>query len=178
MIFKVVLSLFFITTIFANGIYNSNLLDIQSKVFPKIIISDNNIEKKTLGKKIIFVILYEDIDFNMALILKDKIEKNYKRLKDIDFLVELKEIDKFDKKEPLSTAYYFLLTDKNKIHLISNFLIQNNRLTFSYDDTYLEFGIIFSLKINSQIDLFLNLQELKNSKIELENSIFNAVKIR
>jgi hypothetical protein len=178
MIFKVLLSLFFITTIFANGIYNSNLLDIQSKVFPRIIISDKSVEKKTLEKKIIFVILYEEIDFNMALILKDKIERNYKSLKDIDFLVELKEIDKFDKKEPLSTAYYFLLADKNKIHLISDFLIKNNRLTFSYDDTYLELGIIFSLKINSQIDLFLNLQELKNSKIELENSIFNAVKIR
>lgn len=178
MIFKIVLFLFSTITLFASGIYNSNLLDIQAKVYPKIIISDKDVEKKTFEEEIIFTIFYEDIDYNTALILKDKIEKNYKSLKDINLFVKLKRIGDFDKKEPLSTAYYFLLGDKNQISLISNFLVTNNRLTFSYDDTYLEFGVIFSLKINSQIDLFLNLQELRNSKIELENSIFNAVKVR
>lgn len=178
MISKIVLFLFSITTLCANGIYNSNLLDIQSKVFPKIIIFDKDIEKKILEEKIIFTIFYEEIDYNIALQLKDKIENNYKNLKNIDFQVKLKKIDHFDKKEPLSTAFYFLLADKNKIRLISDFLIANHRLSFSYDDAYLEYGIIFSLKINSQIDLFLNLQELKNSKIELENSIFNTVKFK
>ena len=74
MISKIVLFLFSITTLCANGIYNSNLLDIQSKVFPKIIIFDKDIEKKILEEKIIFTIFYEEIDYNIALQLKDKIE--------------------------------------------------------------------------------------------------------
>lgn len=175
MIFKVILFFFLLSILNANGIYNSNILDIQSKVYPKMIILDKNFEKKTVEKKVIFTILYESIDVNTALLLKEKIEKN---LKTSDLLIQLKRIDYFNEEQPLSTAYYFLIGDKNKITKINDFLILNKRLTFSYDDTYLDLGIVFSLKINSKIDLFLNLQSLKNSKIELENSIFNLVKIR
>lgn len=178
MISKVLLFLFLAISLFANGIYNSNLLNIQARVYPKIIISDKNLENKTFKDKIIFTIFYEDIDYKTALALKDKIENNYKSLKEKNLSVNLTNIDDFDKKAPLSTAYYFLLGDKNQISSISRFLASNNRLTFSYDDTYLEYGVIFGLKINAQIDLFLNLKNLKESKIELENSIFNAVKIR
>jgi hypothetical protein len=178
MISKALFSLFLATTLFSNSIYNSNLLNIQAKVYPKIIISDKNLENKTQNKKITLTILYEEIDYNTALILKDKIENNYKSFKEKNLLVSLTKIDDFDKKAPLSTAYYFLLANKNKISSISHFLALNNRLTFSYDDTYLENGVIFSLKINAQIDLFLNLRNLKKSKVELENSIFNAVTIR
>jgi len=178
MIFKIGVFLFSITTLFANTIYNSNLLNIQAKVYPKIIISDKNVKNKTVKNKIILTILYEEIDFNTALVLKDKIENNYKNLKEIDFLVNLIKIDEFDRTEPLSTAYYFLLGDKSKISSISHFVALNNRLTFSYDDTYLKNGVIFGLKINAQIDIFLNLKELKHSKIELENSLFNAVTIK
>ena len=80
MISKIVLFLFSTITLFASGIYNSNLLDIQAKVYPKIIISDKDVEKKTFEEEIIFTIFYEDIDYNTALILKDKIEKNYRSL--------------------------------------------------------------------------------------------------
>lgn len=178
MISKILFFLFLATTLIANSIYNSNLLNIQAKVYPKIIISDKNVENKIQNNKITLTIFYEDIDYNTALVLKDKIETNYKSLKEMSFLVNLTNIHDFDKKAPLSTAYYFLLGDRNKMSSISHFLALNNRLTFSYDDTYLENGVIFSLKINAQIDLFLNLKNLKESKIELENSIFNAVKIR
>lgn len=178
MISKLLLFFFLLSILNANGIYNSNILDIQGKVFPKMIILDKNIEKKTLEEKIVFTILYENIDINTAFLLKERIEKNYNELKNFDLIVKLKRFDDFNEKEPLSTAYYFLIGDKNKIIKINDFLILNSRLTFSYDDTYLDSGIIFSLKQSFKIDLFLNLQSLKNSKIELENSIFNLVKIR
>jgi hypothetical protein len=52
MIFRIIVSILLATTLFANDIYNSNLLNIQAKVYPKIIISDKYLENKTLQNKI------------------------------------------------------------------------------------------------------------------------------
>ncbi|RBQ26406.1 MULTISPECIES: hypothetical protein [Arcobacteraceae] len=177
MIFRLFLFNLFTIFLFANGVYNPNLLDIQSKVFPKIIIADNNLENKLIDNKIILTIMYEDIDYNTAQILKDKIEKNYESLKDYKLEVKILKYDEF-KSDSFSTAYYFLLGNKEKITQIITILSKNSCLSFAYDDNYLNFGVIFGLKISQKIDIFLNLQSLKNSKIELQNSIFNLVKIK
>ncbi|QKJ26267.1 hypothetical protein [Aliarcobacter cibarius] len=174
---KILLILSLQFSLFANSVYNLNLLDFQAKVFPKIIISDNNFENKLVKNKIILSILYEDIDYDIAEILKDKIEKNYSSLKDYTFEVEILKYNEFDVKN-LSTAYLFLLGKKEKLLEISKILENNNRLSFAYDDSYLKFGLIFGLTISSKIDIFLNIEALKNSKIELQNSIFSVIKIK
>ncbi|WP_198305784.1 hypothetical protein [Arcobacter vandammei] len=176
MIFRLLLC-FFSTSLFANVVYNPKILDIQAKVFPKIIISDNDFEKKLIDNKIVLTLFYEEIDLNTAQSLKEKIEKNYEILKDLPFEVNLQKYSDF-RSDNLSTAYLFLLGKKENITQISNILEKNSRLSFAYDDSYLDFGVIFALKISAKIDIFLNLQALKNSEIELQNSIFNVVKIR
>lgn len=177
MIFKTLFFLFSCVTLFANGVYNENILNIQAKVFPKIILSDNQLGDKLQENKIVLTILYEDIDLNTAQILKEKIEKNYPLLKNNRLEVRLTKYSDFQSHK-LTTAYYFLLGEKQTVVQIANILSQNSRLSFAYDDRYLDFGVIFGLKMSSQIDIFLNLQILKDSKIELQNSIFNVVKFR
>ena len=78
----------------------------------------------------------------------------------------------------LSTAYILLLGKDEKILEISKILSSNSRLTFAYDNSYLDLGVIFGLAITSKVDILLNIEALKNSKIELQNSIFSVVKIR
>ena len=178
MIFKRIIFIIFLPfSLFANSAYNSNLLDIQAKVFPKIIISDNDFEDKLIENRVVYTILYEDIDYNTAEILKEKIKKNYNSLKDYTLEVNILKYSEFDIKN-LSTAYLFLLGKEEKISEISKILENKSRLSFAYDDRYLNFGVIFGLAISLKIDIFLNLKALKNSKIELQNSIFNVVKIR
>ena len=178
MIFKKLFLLTCLTlSLFASGVYDSNLLDFQAKVFPKIIISDNDLKSKLLENKVVLTILYEDIDFNTAQNLKENIEKNHKTLKEYSLEVNLLRYDDFESSN-ISTAYFFLLGKKDDISRISSNLIQNSRLSFAYDDNYLDFGVIFGLKIRQKIDIFLNLQNLKGSEIELQNSIFNVVIIK
>ena len=178
MIFKkLILFIIFAISTFANVVYNPNLIDFHAKVFPKIIISDNAFEHKLVKNKIILTILYEDIDLITAQILKEKIESNYENLKDYKIEVSLMKYDNFIATN-LSTAYYFLLGKKENIEQISQILSSNSRFTFAYDNSYLDLGVIFGLSITSKVDIFLNLEALKNSKIELQNSIFSVVKIR
>lgn len=178
MIFKHLLLIFiFQIVVFGNSAYNSSLLDFQTKVFPKIVISDSNIEKKLINDNIVFTILYEEIDLNTAQIIKEKIENNYTNLKEYNVEVKLQKYDTFMENN-LSSAYYFLLGKREKISQISQILTQNSRLSFAYDDRYLDLGVIFSLKIGQKVDIILKLEALKKSKIELQNSIFNVVIIR
>ena len=85
MIFRKIILILLPFSLFANSVYNLNLLNFQAKVFPKIIISDNNFEGKLVNNKVVLSILYEDIDYTIAETLKDKIQKNYSSLKDYTF---------------------------------------------------------------------------------------------
>ncbi|AYJ81058.1 hypothetical protein AN286_02760 [Aliarcobacter cryaerophilus ATCC 43158] len=178
MIFKkIVFILFLQFSLFANSVYNLNFLDFQAKVFPKIILLDNNFEDKLIKNSVVLTILYEEIDYNITEILKDKIVKEYKSLKDYHLEVNSLKYSEFNINK-LSTAYILLLGKDEKILEISKILTNNSRLTFAYDNSYLDLGVIFGLSITSKVDIFLNLEALKNSKIELQNSIFSVVKIR
>ena len=71
-----------------------------------------------------------------------------------------------------------LLGKEKQIVEITKNLENKNRLSFAYNNSYLDLGVIFGLSITSKVDILLNLEALKNSKIELQNSIFSVVKIR
>ncbi len=178
MIFKKILLIIFLElSLFANSVYNSNILDLQAKVFPKIILLDNNFEDKLIKNIAVITILYEEIDYNIAETLKEKIEKNYNSLKDYNLEVNISKYSAFDINN-LSTAYIFLLGKEDKILETSKILTNNSRLSFAYNNSYLDLGVIFGLSITSKVDILLNIEALKNSKIELQNSIFSVVKIR
>ena len=174
---KIFFIIFLQFSLFANSVYNINFLDFQAKVFPKIILLDNNFEDKLLENSVVLTILYEEIDYSVVEILKDKIEKEYKSLKDYNLKVNSLKYSEFNANK-LSTAYILLLGKDEKILEISKILSSNNRLTFAYDNSYLDLGVIFGLSITSKVDILLNIEALKNSKIELQNSIFSVVKIR
>ena len=174
---KIFFIIFLQFSLFANSVYNINFLDFQAKVFPKIILLDNNFEDKLLENSVVLTILYEEIDYSVVEILKDKIEKEYKSLKDYNLKVNSLKYSEFNRNK-LSTAYILLLGKDKKILEISKILSSNGRLTFAYDNSYLDLGVIFGLSITSKVDILLNIEALKNSKIELQNSIFSVVKIR
>ena len=174
---KIFFIIFLQFSLFANSVYNINFLDFQAKVFPKIILLDNNFEDKLLENSVVLTILYEEIDYSVVESLKDKIEKEYKSLKDYNLKVNSLKYSEFNANK-LSTAYILLLGKDEKILEISKILSSNSRLTFAYDNSYLDLGVIFGLSITSKVDILLNIEALKNSKIELQNSIFSVVKIR
>ena len=70
---KIFFIIFLQFSLFANSVYNINFLDFQAKVFPKIILLDNNFEDKLLENSVVLTILYEEIDYSVVEILKDKI---------------------------------------------------------------------------------------------------------
>ena len=134
MISKLLLFLIFAySSIFANSVYDLNLLSLQSKVFPKVVLADNDINEKVVDNKIVLTILYEEIDAHIAYTFKKMIEQNYPKLKDFEVTLRLLQYKDFSQKTQLDTAYIFLLGKEKYVTEISHFITKNKRLSFSYD---------------------------------------------
>lgn len=112
---KIFFIIFLQFSLFANSVYNINFLDFQAKVFPKIILLDNNFEDKLLENSVVLTILYEEIDYSVVEILKDKIEKEYKSLKDYNLKVNSLKYSEFNRNK-LSTAYILLLVSNEVLN--------------------------------------------------------------
>lgn len=140
--------------------------------------ADKQLEDKTNGKTIYFTILYDEIDLNIALKFKKMVMQNYQNLNEYQVSVNLLNYQDFVPNKKLSTAYFFLLGDEKQIQAIATNITHNSRLSFCYNNDYLEYGVLFGLEITSKVSLNLNLNQLKKSKIELENSILKVVKIK
>ncbi len=173
---KIFFIIFLQFSLFANSVYNINFLDFQAKVFPKIILLDNNFEDKLLENSVVLTILYEEIDYRVVEILKDKIEKEYKSLKDYNLKVNSLKYSEFNRNK-LSTAYILLLGKDEKILEISKILSSNNRLTFAYDNSYLDLGVIFGLSITSKVSLLLEdkILDISNIFLSFPNNKIYAV---
>lgn len=180
MIFKLFLFLFFtIASLYGDDIYDLNILNLQAKVFPKIILSDSDIAKKTTNNTIIITILYTEIDKQTALKFQKMIQNNYQNLKDFGVSVELQKYQDFLYTKEVSSAYIFLLGESNEqIKSIAKTVTSNNRLSFSYDAEYLDYGVIMGLEVKAKVSLTININTLKQSQIKLDNSIFKVAKIR
>ena len=180
MIFKVFVFLFFLLSLLhADSAYNLSVLGLQAKVFPKVMLTDTEITQKTLNNQLVITILYEEIDIKTAMQFQKMIQNNYKSLKGLEVIVRLLQYQNFPQQKDLSSAYFFLLSDNNdQMTMVANSLTNEHRLTFCYDETYLDYGVIMGLDIRERVSLSLNLKTLKKSNIKLENSIFKVVKIK
>jgi len=172
------LYLCFSISLYANSAYDLTILTLQSKVFPKIILADKDISEKLINNTLEITILYEEIDVVIANRFKKLILQNYSKLKNFTVVVKVLEYKNFSKSTALSTAYFFLSGKEESIVQVSDFIINNNRLNFSYEKNDIDLGIIFGLEIGSTVSLLLNLNSLKKSKINLDNSILKVTKIR
>jgi hypothetical protein len=140
--------------------------------------ADKQLEDKTIFKTIYFTILYDEIDLNIALKFKKMVMQNYQNLNEYQVSVNLLNYQDFVPNKKLSTAYFFLLGDEKQIQSVATNITQNGRLSFCYNNEYLDYGILFGLEVTSKVSLNLNINQLKKSKIELENSILKVVKIK
>lgn len=157
--------------------YNSGLVDMHAKVFPKILLSDTKIDDKLINGAVKIIILYSDEDITIAYKLKTQMIRLYPLLKEYPFHVILKEYQQFDPTED-ATAYYELLGDKKAILTVNKAAQKNSRITFSYENDYLNYGTLMSLYVSDKVSPYISTEALKQSNIVLDNIIYKIAKIK
>jgi hypothetical protein len=171
---------FFLTLLFSLSFaYNEDILQFEAKIFPKLILADKDLSSKIINNQIKITILCVEFDRSAAFNLKSMIERNYSALQGKKIVVEVLEYKNFSPEKEMSSAYLFLPSDdRARVSFIASVLAKQKRLTFAYSNDYLEMGVLFSLEIRNKIYITCNFNLLKQSHIELDNSILRLVKFQ
>ena len=157
--------------------YNTDMINVHAKVFPKILLSDTKIEEKLVNGAIKVIIFYSQEDVKVANTLKEEMLRIYPLIKEYPFQILLQEYKNFDPLES-ATAYYELFGDKESVISINQSAQKNSLITFSYDNSYLEYGTLMSLHISTRVSPYISLDILKKSNIVLDNIIFKIARIK
>ncbi|MDQ7067986.1 MAG: hypothetical protein Q9M40_08435 [Sulfurimonas sp.] len=157
--------------------YNSDLLHIHATIFPKILLTDTQLQKKLVDGKIKIIILHSQQDQESAEKLKQEILSLYPTIDNTPLSISLQQYNNVKDLE-VATAYYELNGEINAIAHVNKIALKNRRITFSLNESYLSFGTLFSLHIGKKVSPVINISSLKRSKIILNNIIFTIVRIQ
>jgi len=152
MIKKVFLFLVLIVLQLSATHYNSTVLELEAKLFPKIILLSEQIDKK--APYLDLYIITEDIDRESAQDLKYMIEDYYpKKISNKTIRVSIKEFSSFKKRPDALIVLYHNAKELTQIALWAN---KNNVISLAYDPSYMEYGIMGSLYVGKVTKPYLN----------------------
>ena len=155
--------------------YDNDVLNIFSKILPRFIMMSS--QKQKIKDKIKICILHDDIDKLTALSLIDKINNNYPNgLKNYGINLLNTSYDNINKCNDSELVFLFN-SDKKNISNALKFSNKHNILTMSYDNKLLENGVGISLFIGRKVLPYINIEAIKDNKIELNNILLRVSKI-
>lgn len=136
--------------------YDPLLLRAQASIFPKIILLDQDLNKKTPDNKVVITIVSTIRDPQIAEQLKKLIEDKYggslgnKKLK-----VNVTTFDKFNS-NTLSTVYIVLDAPGSMIEKVVSYASSHERIVFSYSYADFVYNTLISLHVKEKTYIYIN----------------------
>lgn len=153
------------SSIFAHSI-NESLLNIHATIVPKLPLMDYNFKQKLDKNSISILIYYDNIDYNHAKKLKEKIDLKYANgLK--SHPVETKLILYSQNDSLQANIYYLFPSNQEDIKKTLKNARANNAMTFSYSADALSYGCMISLDIGAKVKPIINLDAIKSNNISI-----------
>lgn len=148
---KILLFLFLTLQLFGNY-YNSTMIEIEAKLFPKMMIFSADIDKKSKILKIEIVAHAQD--YRYAQEFKEAIKSNYPdKLMNRALQVSITELSKMDSS---SDAIIVLNHTEKELVKIATFANSRKIPSFAYNPFYMDSGILASLYIGRTTKPYLN----------------------
>ena len=138
--------------------YNSTIIELEAKLFPKMLMLCSQQEKSATHFEI--VIIAKEHDYTQAKIFKGTIEETYtKKLMGKILEVKIVEFQKLESKPDGVIVFYHSSQELKKIAQWAN---KEKVPSLSYDPAHLEFGILGSLYIGAITKPYLNKETIKH----------------
>ncbi|MCW9023877.1 MAG: hypothetical protein OQK73_04270 [Gammaproteobacteria bacterium] len=146
--------------------YDPFLLRVQASIYPKIIMLDEELEKKKVGNEIVLNIMTAREDVLVAENLRGLIVEKYKTgLGGRELKVIVTEFEKLNLKT-MSTAY-ILLRGSSEAHAnVIRHASNMGRIVFSYSYNDFENNILISLHVKEKTYIYLNKSALHQYDIK------------
>ena len=155
--------------------YDEDILEIFSKIAPRLILMSS--QKEKIEDDIQICILYDKVDSIAANSLTDKINSNYPHgIKNYKINIIHAKYSELIKCQNSQLAYLFNTQNNNIIQSV-NYLNQYTILTLSYDPTQLQYGVHASLFLGRKVMPYLNIKHIHDDGIELDNILIRVSKI-
>jgi len=155
--------------------YNEILLKAQASIFPKIVLLDKKLSKKLIDGKIVYTIVYDKNDYQIALDIEKFIDENYNGYFDeYEYKISLVEFSDLSN-ETQASAIYALNTSVN-IKKVAKIAKEKGIVAFAYDLENLKEGLLFSLLLEKSTILYLNKENLDTQKVDFLDSLLQIVK--
>lgn len=172
---RILLFLSIISNMTLLNAYDSDILNIYSKMLPRFVLMSNKKEK--VDKEIKICILYDKVDERDALLLVKKINTNYPNgIKDDKIKLLMGDYSSLDICKNSQSAFLFNSNEKNIKNAIS-FLNRQEVLSIAYDAQALENGAQISLFIGRKVQPYINIKEILDNNIVLDNILLRVSKI-
>jgi hypothetical protein len=156
--------------------YNNLLIKAQSSIFPKILLLDKKLNDKLVEGKIVYTIVCEESDYDVAKKLRDMMKKQYQnRLGNYIFEVNIMFFSKVTTDTKV-TAIYVLNSDTG-VDKISHLVKRLGCMTFSYDISNLQHGVLLSLMVEKSTVIYLNKKSLPTHNVDFIESLYQIVKV-
>jgi hypothetical protein len=174
MIKKLLVSLLLVQLqVFANH-YKSTIIELEAKLFPKMLMLSEDIKKDSQYLHI--YIIAQEKDMNRAKEFKTAIESNYKE-KLMNKTVKVY-IQEFHSIENYPDGIIVLHHSQEELLRISNWANANKIVSFSYEPSYLDFGILGSLYIGASTKPYLNKKVIKKYKFNFNPYLLELSKFK
>jgi len=159
--------------IFASS-YNSTIIELEAKLFPKMLMLSEDIYKHNTYLHI--CIISQEKDMQYAKEFQMLIEKNYKeKLMNKEIKVSIRE---FKNISNYPDGLIVLNHPDEELLRIANWANSNKIVSLAYDPSYLEFGILGSIYIGVSTKPYLNKHTIKKYKFMFNPYLLELSKFR
>lgn len=155
--------------------YDPLLLRAQTTLFPKILLLDQDVDKKIKLNKLEVLVLYAENDFKNAVLTKKLIEEKYKNKRN-EMSVKLIRYEEFND-SMTATAYFLLKGSDDLIEMVASHAEKNNSITFSYDYNDFKSNVLLSVIMKEKTYIYLNKKSFQKYGIKFIPLFYKIVKV-
>jgi len=152
--------------------YEKTLLNLHARLFVRILLLDTELEKRLVEKHLVVGVIYEPEDRFTAERFKKMIQEAKASTESFPYPLHIELISYQKEALPEVSAVYFLnATDRRKVHRMVRTVSSSGRMSFSYNRSYLQEGVMLSLWIGREVRPQMNLNAVRQSGIPFEPSL-------
>ena len=143
--------------------YNSVILDIEAKIFPKIALMEKSVQNSP-SKSLHIIIVYKKINAKVAKKFQSKIEMTYKApLLGKKIVVDVVLMRRYHKLQMLPDVIIVLSYPPKEMKDIAKWANENKIVSFVYEPKDLQYGFLGSVYIGLSVKPYLNKETIKES---------------
>jgi len=157
--------------------YNTFLLDMEEELYPKILTFWKDLPQRVGDDRIDFLVIYDEVDANVAENICRKLTQKVKRLRGFAFAPQAASSKDFFHIDLSSVDVVWVLKlDEEMARKIAQKTLQYSILTFVYDVKDLRYGFLIGVDLRKEVQIYINRSTLLRSRFSFVETFYQIAR--